>query len=82
MSPALDSNDPMKKSCSALQCNVNLVMTTWYFWGVSFVHCMCPTVVFMPHLPSVQLSAMPLLACCGQGYFLLMGHCKAALSLS
>ena len=44
----------------------------------------CPTIVPELHVPSVQLFAEALFACCGQGFVLvlLVGQSGAALGLS
>ena len=81
MSLAHENSSLMKKrSRSAMQCTVLLIRTRC-FKGVSNVHCMCHSIVSESLLPSVQLSAMALFACCGQGLVpvLLVGQFGATL---
>ena len=55
---------------------------TWAFSGISYVCCMCPTIVAVPHLPLVQLSAVALFAYYGyNSIFLVSGSAQGFLGL-
>lgn len=96
MSPALESSDLMnKRSCNVPYSpelgtsRVSPLHVTCYVLPVYYLLCVtssvyCPTVVDQACSPLVQLSAMVLLACCGQGLVLLlfMGQSGATLGLN
>ena len=63
-SPSLESKGIMKMSCSALHA-VSAVKQNLALQGGLLLCCVHPTYVAALHLPSVQLSAIALFACCG-----------------
>lgn len=73
MFPAPENHGLMKKEVlKFLMVQCLLFTRTWHFRNVFYVYCIFPAFVAELLLPSVQLCAVALFACCGQFLVLLL----------